>query len=214
MSVSPVAAPIAVASRELARFWWIWLLAGIFWIVVALVVLQFDRASITTVGVLIGIMFLISAVQQFIVGTLVRTGWRWLFYVFGVLFLAAGVVSLVRPEDTFVGVADILGFLFLLVGAFWIIEAFAEKDFNELWWLGLISGILMVILAFWTSGQFQITKAYTLLIFAGIWALMHGVTDIIRAFQIRALKDVIPPADERERATAPPRGPAIARPGT
>jgi uncharacterized membrane protein HdeD (DUF308 family) len=214
MSVSPVAAPIAAARRELARFWWLWLVAGIFWIVVALVVLQFDRASITTVGVLIGIMFLLSALQQFIVGTLVRTGWKWLFYVFGVLFLAAGVVSLVRPEDTFVGVADILGFLFLLVGAFWIIEAFAEKDFNELWWLGLISGILMVILAFWTSGQFLITRVYTLLIFAGIWALMHGITDIIRAFQIRVLKDVIPPADERERATAPARGPAIPRPGT
>jgi len=214
MSVSPKATPIAAALREFARFWWLWLLAGIFWIVVALVVLQFDRASITTVGVLIGIMFLLSAIQQFVVGTLVRTGWKWLFYVFGVLFLAAGVVSLVRPEDTFVGVADILGFLFLLVGAFWIIEAFAEKDFNGLWWLGLISGILMVILAFWTSGQFFITKAYTLLIFAGIWALMHGTTDIIRAFQIRALKDEISPADERERAPAPARGPAVPRPGT
>ena len=26
-----------------------------------------------------------------------------------------------------------------------------------------------------------------LLVFAGIWALMHGVNDIVRAFQIRAL---------------------------
>jgi uncharacterized membrane protein HdeD (DUF308 family) len=205
---------MGAALRELARFWWLWLLAGIFWIVVALVVLQFDQASIATVGVLIGVMFLVSAFQQFMVGTLVRTGWKWLFYVFGVLFLAAGVVSLVRPEDTFAGVADILGFLFLLVGTFWIIEAFAEKDYNELWWLGLISGMLMVILAFWTSGQFFIARAYTLLIFAGIWALMHGVTDIIRAFQIRALKDLIPPADERERTTAPAGGPAVAGRGT
>jgi uncharacterized membrane protein HdeD (DUF308 family) len=214
MSISPLAAPMTAALRELTRFWWLWLLAGIFWIVVALVVLQFEQASITTVGVLIGVMFLISGLQQFVVGALVRTGWKWLFYVFGVLFLAAGVVSLVRPEDTFAGVADILGFLFLLVGAFWIIEAFAEKDFNELWWLGLISGILMVILAFWTSGQFFISRVYTLLIFAGIWALMHGITDIIRAFEIRALNNVIAPDDERERAKGPAGGPAIAGPGT
>lgn len=213
MSISPLAAPITAALRELTRFWWLWLLAGIFWIVVALVVLQFDRASITTVGVLIGIMFLLSALQQFIVGTLVRTGWKWLFYAFGVLFLAAGVVSLVRPENTFAGVADILGFLFLLVGAFWIIEAFAEKDFNELWWLGLIAGILMVILAFWTGGQFFITRVYTLLIFAGVWALMHGITDIVRAFEIRALNNVIAPDDERERPKAPAGGPAVAGPG-
>ena len=43
----------------------------------------------------------------------------------------------------------------------------------------------MVMLAFWTSGQFFIEKAYTLLVFAGIWALMHGITDIVRAFRIR-----------------------------
>ena len=44
----------------------------------------------------------------------------------------------------------------------------------------------MVILAFWTSGQFFIEKAYTLLVFAGIWALMQGITDIVRAFQVRS----------------------------
>ncbi len=61
------------------------------------------------------------------------------------------------------------------------------REVNELWWLGLIAGILMVILAFWTGGQFFIEKAYMLLVFAGIWALMQGVTDIVRAFQIRRL---------------------------
>jgi uncharacterized membrane protein HdeD (DUF308 family) len=34
-------------------------------------------------------------------------------------------------------------------------------------------------------------KAYTLLVFAGIWALFHGVTDIVRAFQIRAVADTL-----------------------
>ena len=212
MSVPPVVGPIGVALRELARFWWLWLVAGVFWIVVSLVVLQFDQASITTVGVLIGIMFLIAAFQQFVVGTLVRSGWRWLSYGFGVLFIAAGVISLIRPKDTFAGVADILGFLFLLVGTFWIIQAFAEKDYSSLWWLTLLSGILMVILAFWTSGQFYITKAYTLLIFAGIWALMQGVTDLVRAFQIRALKDLAPAADARERAAARPGAPPVTEP--
>jgi uncharacterized membrane protein HdeD (DUF308 family) len=66
---------------------------------------------------------------------------------------------------------------------------FVERDVNPLWWLGLIAGVLMVILAFWTSGQFFIEKAYTLLVFAGIWALMQGVTDIVRAFAIRGLHD-------------------------
>ena len=33
----------------------------------------------------------------------------------------------------------------------------------------------MVVLAFWTGGQFFIEKQYTLLVFAGIWALMSGL---------------------------------------
>ena len=214
MSAPPVADPIASTLRGVIRHWWLWLIAGIFWILVALVVLQFDQASITTVGVLIGIMFLVSGVQQFIVASITHTAWKWLFYAFGVLFVAAGVISLVRPEDTFAGVADILGFLFLLVGTFWMIEAFAEQRFNQLWWLGLIAGILMVVLAFWTSGQFFIAKVYTLLIFAGIWALMHGVTDIVRAFELLAMKEQLEPSEEPERRRVPPRGgPAVAGPG-
>jgi Glutamate-cysteine ligase family 2(GCS2) len=31
---------------------------------------------------------------------------------------------------------------------------------------------------------------YVLLVFAGIWALFHGVGDMIKAFQIRKLRDV------------------------
>jgi uncharacterized membrane protein HdeD (DUF308 family) len=63
-----------------------------------------------------------------------------------------------------------------------MVRAFLEREINHLWWLGLISGILMTILAFWTSGQFFIEKAYVLLVFAGIWALMESITDIVRAF--------------------------------
>ena len=95
------------------------------------------------------------------------------------------------PGDTFNALADVLGFLFLIVGAFWIIQALGTKDVNELWWLGLVAGILMVILAFWTAGQFFVEKAYVLLVFAGIWALMQGVTDIVRAFQIKKLGQMV-----------------------
>ena len=49
----------------------------------------------------------------------------------------------------------------------------------------------MIILAFWTGGQFFIEKAYVLLVFAGIWALMQGFIDIVRAFQIRKLGEYV-----------------------
>ena len=171
----------------LSGLWWLWLVTGAFWIIAALVVLQFDQASVSTIGIIIGLMFLFAGTQQFGAAALEDGAARWLAIGFGVLLSVAGVVALFNPKDTFVGMADILGFLFLCVAATWIVEAFVSRDTNDLWWLGLVSGILMAIMAFWTSGQFFIHKAYTLLVFAGIWALMKGVTDIVRAFQVRRL---------------------------
>ena len=172
---------------RVARFWWIELIIGAFWVVISLVILRFNHASVTTVGILIGIMFLLAAAQELLFAVLERRWWRWLWVLFSVFLFVGGILAFIHPQNTFAAFADILGFVFLIIGAFWIGQAFAERPVNDLWWLTLLAGILLVALAFWTEGQFFLDKAYTLLVFAGIWALMHGITDIIRAFQIRRL---------------------------
>jgi len=187
-SAQPEPAPaLDEAGIALSRLWWLWLIAGFAWIVIALVILQFDQASVTTVGVLIGIMFVLSGFQQLAFGALVGGWLRLVMFLFGLLLLVAGVITFISPENTFAAIADILGFLFLIIGIFWIIQAFGEREVNELWWFGLISGIAIIVLAFWTGGQFFIHRAYVLLVFAGIWALFAGVNDIFRAFLIRDL---------------------------
>jgi uncharacterized membrane protein HdeD (DUF308 family) len=185
--VDEVSAETRDTIEGVSGFWWMWLVTGVIWIIAALVVLQFDKASVSTVGFIIGLMFLFAGSQQFVSAALSDGAARWLAIGFGTLLTVAGVVALFNPKNTFAGMADILGFLFLCVAATWIVEALVTRDENDLWWLGLISGTLMAAMAFWTSGQFFITKAYTLLVFAGIWALMKGVTDIVRAFQVRRL---------------------------
>jgi uncharacterized membrane protein HdeD (DUF308 family) len=190
MESSMSEAQVREAAGGLSRLWWLWLVFGIAWTIVGLVILQFDQASITTVGVLVGIMFLATGFQQFAIASLVDRG-RWLLMIFGALFVVAGVIALISPENTFAALADILGFLFLIVGTFWVIQAFASREMNELWWVVLLAGILMIILAFWTAGQFFIEKQYVLLVFAGIWSLMQGVTDVVRAFQIRKLGEFV-----------------------
>jgi uncharacterized membrane protein HdeD (DUF308 family) len=174
------------ATRETTGYWWLWLVSGIAWLVISLVILQFDAASVTTVGVLIGFMFAFAGVQSLML-TSVGGATRWVSAIFGVLFLVSAVICFVSPEGTFAALADTLGFLFLLVGLWWMLRAFLERPLNPLWWLGLIGGVLMTGLAFWTSGQFFIEKAYVLLVFAGIWALMEGMADIVRAFALRSL---------------------------
>ena len=172
--------------REISGYWWVGLFAGVAWLVISLVILQFDSASVTTVGVLVGVMFLLAAIQNIALTTL-PVEHRWVPVLFSVLFLVSAVICFIEPVDTFAGLADMLGFLFLLVGVWWMVQSFLERPVNPMWWLNLISGILMTGIAFWAAGQLFATKAYTLLVFAGIWALMQGTVDIVRAFEVRRL---------------------------
>lgn len=171
-------------ATELAKWWWAWLVAGIVWIMVSIVILQFRQASVTLVGIIVGIMFLAAGVQEFVVAA-VSESWRWLRIAFGVLLFIGGIYALFNPVGTFVALADALGFLFALVGIFWIVEAFASLVSNDFWWVELIAGFIMVGLGFWAAGQFFATNSYALLVLAGIWALFHGISDIVKAFVIR-----------------------------
>ena len=164
--------------EKAASYWWVELLLGVFWLVISVVVLKFDQASVTTVGILTGLMFLLFAGQESILAAVDRRG-RWIWVIFSVLLAASGIVALIHPVATFAGFADIL------IGVKWMMQAFSERPVNDLWWLTLLSGIMMVVLGFWVSGQFFVVRAYTLLIFAGIWAMTTGIINIVRAFHIR-----------------------------
>jgi uncharacterized membrane protein HdeD (DUF308 family) len=185
-----IATDVREAAGELTRHWWLWLLTGIGWLAVALVILQFEHASITTVAVLFGAMFTLAGLENIALARL-DLPYRWIWALFGVLFLLAGVLCFIDPDKSFAGIADMLGFLFLIVGVWWLIRAFLERPVHPRWWIGLVSGALMFVLAFWTAGQFYIEKVYILLVLAGIWELMEGVTNIMRAFEIRSLHERI-----------------------
>jgi uncharacterized membrane protein HdeD (DUF308 family) len=130
------AAEQPAAGREIASFWWLWLVFGVAWIVASLVVLQFDQASIATVGIIVGVMFAVASAQQF-VAAVITDRLRWLWAIFGGLFAVAAVTCFIHPENTFAALADVLGFLFLCVGVWWMIRAFVSKAATSAWWLEL-----------------------------------------------------------------------------
>jgi len=173
-------------AREISQRWWAWLVVGILWIIVALVILRFTAASVVTVGIIVGVLFCVSGIEELLVAR-VSGEWRWLAIVFGIILLIGGVLALFRPVTAFLALADILGFVFVLIGIFWIVEALTTQEQNPMWGLGLVAGIIMIGLGFATDAKLLPTRAYMLLVLAGIWALLRGITDIVRAFQIRHL---------------------------
>ena len=175
--------------REGARYWWVFLLTGIAWLVIAWLVLRMDITSIAAVGVLLGVVFFVASVNEVGLGSLMSGGWKILHYVMALIFFIGGLWSLVRPVDTFFALASVLGLILIFYGTFEIARAFSSRDVNPYWWIGLVTGILLLLLAFWVSGSDRVyalaQRTYLILFWVGFFALFKGITQIVNAFGIR-----------------------------
>lgn len=175
--------------REGARYWWVFLLTGIAWLVIAWLVLRLNVTSIAAVGVLLGVVFLVASVNEVGLGSLMSGGWKILHYVMALIFFIGGLWSLVRPIDSFFALASVLGLILIFYGAFEIARAFSSRDVNPYWWIGLVTGILLLLLAFWVSGSDRVyalaQRTYLILFWVGFFALFKGITQVVMAFGIR-----------------------------
>jgi len=175
--------------REGARYWWVFLLTGIAWLLIAWLVLRMDITSIAAVGVLLGVVFIAASVNEIGLGSLMSGGWKILHYVMALIFFLGGLWSLVRPVDSFFALASVLGLILIFYGVFEIARAVSSREVNPYWWIGLVTGILLLLLAFWVSGSDRVyalaQRTYLILFWVGFFALFKGITQIVNAFGIR-----------------------------
>jgi uncharacterized membrane protein HdeD (DUF308 family) len=175
--------------RQGARNWWVFLVTGIAWLVVAWLVLRLNETSLSTVGILLGIVFLAAGVNEAVLGSLLSGGWKVWYYVMAVVFILAGVWALIDPIDTFFALASVLGLILILYGSLEIVRSAASRRVNPYWGFGLATGILLIVLAFWVSGSDRVyalaQRTYLILFWVGFFALFKGFSQIMLAFGIR-----------------------------
>jgi uncharacterized membrane protein HdeD (DUF308 family) len=197
-------------AEQATKWWWVFLITGILWLILSLVVFRFDIDSVTAVGVLVGVFVIVAGVNEFMAMGVTQGGWRWVHAVLGGLFIVFGVLALFNPWDTFVSVAAILGWVLLFMGIFNIVLAFMTRNVNEHWWLQLIAGGAAILLAFWSAGYFG-RRVILLIAFVGALCLIRGITEIILAFQLRSLHkkaEMGTVATPETAASPPPAQPA------
>jgi uncharacterized membrane protein HdeD (DUF308 family) len=190
MSVNPDAVEdrlrgARAALWRLAGPWWLFLLTGIAWLIISVMVLRFSTASVTTVGVLIGVLFLVSAFNELLIAA-VRRSWAWAHVLLAVLFTVGAIWSFATPFGAFWSLASVLGLLLIFKGTLDIITAIETRDINSSWWLGMVAGILELLLGFWASQQVIPAQGVLLLLFVGFFALFRGISEIVIAFEVRS----------------------------
>jgi uncharacterized membrane protein HdeD (DUF308 family) len=173
------------AAREVTGSWWLFLITGVAWLLIALIVLRFDITSVASVGALLGVILLIAGVNEFMVLGLRDVGWKWVHGILGALFVVGGIWAFIHPIGAFYELASILGFLLVLKGAMDLTGSVIQREVSELWWLGVITGGLEILLGFWASQQMFAPRAILILVWVGFFAIFRGVNEIVLAFEMR-----------------------------
>ena len=178
-------APVTSVEEEATQLWWVFLLTGALWIIFGFVVLSFDITTVYAIAIFLGIGFIAGGVAELGLASITDSG-RWLYILFGLISIGAGIVALVWPEQTFVVVAVIVAWLVLLHGILDIVTGLATRHDNDIWWLQLIVGALEIGVGLWAIGYAGRSIAL-LVIWVGAAALFRGISHIVLAFGLRGV---------------------------
>jgi uncharacterized membrane protein HdeD (DUF308 family) len=184
---------IAAAQRTLGRVlppWWLLLITGIGWMLVALIVLRFDYTSVSAISILFGIVAIAAGALEIGVLILAAGWWKLLHAILAVVFIAAGIVSFAHPGNTFAALAAVFSFFLIFAGAFDIIISISTRHEIEVWWLQLVVGIIEVALGFWAAGYYG-RSAILLVAWVAAIAITRGVRDIVLAFRVREVQHAV-----------------------
>jgi uncharacterized membrane protein HdeD (DUF308 family) len=182
MEQAHVAAPHDLAEQG-TSLWWIPLITGSLWVIFAIVLFRFDYTTVSAISILVGCVCLAGALFEAIAAFATHGWWRLANIGLAIVFAIIGVVAFVHPQNTFEALATIFAFFLLIRGTFEVVVAILLRR-AELWWIGLISGTIQILLAFWAAGDFG-HKAFLLVVWIGASALAHGIVQIVAAFRLR-----------------------------
>jgi uncharacterized membrane protein HdeD (DUF308 family) len=167
--------------------WWLFLIVGVGWMVVALIVLRFDYTTVHAISLLFGIVAIAAGVVQIGVTVIADGWWKLLYGLLAVAFIVAGVVAFIHPGDTFVALAAVISFFLIFAGSYDIIVSISSRNEIDVWWLQLIGGIIELALGFWAAGYYG-RSAILLVAWVAAFAIIRGVTDLVLAFRVHDLQ--------------------------
>jgi uncharacterized membrane protein HdeD (DUF308 family) len=108
----------------------------------------------------------------------------------GVVFIIGGFAALTSPFQTFSILAALIGFFLILKGTFDFVIAIALRHELDLWWMGLIAGLLQIAIGVWATG-YPGRSAALLILWIGIGAIVRGTMEIVAAFQLHHVAEEV-----------------------
>ena len=169
-------------AEGLEKMWWWYVIGGIVSIVFGFFVISYRHPTVYAIIYLASGFFIAVGVFE-IIGAIRIALKRWLHIVFGLLWVGAGIVGFVWPHITIFIIAVLIGWSFLVLGIFDIIESVRHHTVPY-WWLYLIRGVIATIVGFLCI-RHPGTTLTVLVVMLGIIAILFGAIELVGGFSAR-----------------------------
>jgi len=174
-------------SRTFLPPWWVLLITGVAWTLIAITLLRFDYASVYSISLLFGFVAIGACIMEIGAIFMAPGWWKLLNAILALVFLVAGALAFASPGNTFASLAAIFSFILIFAGSFDIVMAISARKEIQVWWLQLVGGIIELALGFWAAGYYG-RSAVLLVAWVAAFALIRGVRDIVAAFRVHELQ--------------------------
>jgi uncharacterized membrane protein HdeD (DUF308 family) len=175
---------------ETARQYWILILfRGIIALLFGIMAIISVEFTLLFLVYLFGAYVLIDGILAIIVALQERKSTRaWLVvFLIGIVGIVIGILSFIHPGNVALLIFYLVALWLIIAGLFGVISSLLRASGTE--WLSIIGGILSIIvgIVFFIHPTSSILSIVWLL---GVFALVYGIIQIIKAFQVKAFLGV------------------------
>jgi uncharacterized membrane protein HdeD (DUF308 family) len=171
-------------------YWWLIIIRGVVALLFGIMALISAQFTLLFLVYLFGIYVLFDGIIAIIVSLQERrssSGW-WVVFLLGIVGVIVGVLSFIHPGNVALIIFYFVAIWLIISGLLGIISAFTLRAAGAEWLLvgvGVVSIIVGII--FFLHPTSSILAIVWLL---GVFALVYGIIQIVRAIQLRSLLSV------------------------
>lgn len=171
------------AVRQAAQRWWLLAVIGVITAVLGVAVIVRPIAGVFALAVLIAAGFIISGLGDLV--TAQRWPRTWVPITWGVLSLAAGLITLLWPGITLTVLAVVVGLVLVVRGVVAVVASVSDRPYGWAVWvvIGAVEVLVGIAAVVWPD-----ITIVVIAIVIGINLLITGLLELVVALRLRTLQ--------------------------
>ena len=170
--------------KEMKTYWWLFLVSGLFSLIIGAALVFWPGKTLTVVGWLIGLWMLFFGILRVVMALFGgEAEGRWVVLIVGIVGVALGIVVMKNPSETIGIIALIAAIFWIISGIIDVFRAVTDSEMPSRGWVmfgGFVAIAAGAILLLWPAATITV-----LAIIAGIFFIIDGIMQVMASFEIK-----------------------------